>query len=153
MNSPLIGGINSGSDVTIADTGMVMKTPQNAPTTIDAYIAAFSPKVQAVLQKVRQVVRNAAPQAQEVISYRMPALKQGGVLVYYAAFKEHLGLYPPVTGDARIERAVAAYAGAKGNLRFPFDRPIPYDLIGRIVELRLRKSLAKPVPKRRLPTP
>jgi uncharacterized protein YdhG (YjbR/CyaY superfamily) len=119
-----------------------------APTTVDGYIAAFPPEVQRILQRVRQVVREAAPEAREVISYRMPALRQGGVLVYFAAFKNHIGLYPPVRGDAALEEAIAPYAGEKGNLRFPFDEPIPYDLIARIAALRLKQVLAKAVIKR-----
>jgi uncharacterized protein YdhG (YjbR/CyaY superfamily) len=118
------------------------------PTTVDGYIAAFPPEVQRILQRVRQVVREAAPEAREVISYRMPALRQGGVLVYFAAFKNHIGLYPPVRGDAALEEAIAPYAGEKGNLRFPFDEPIPYDLIARIAALRLKQVLAKAVIKR-----
>ncbi len=120
-----------------------MEAHRPVPTSVDEYIAAFPPEVQAVLQRVRQVVREAAPQAREVISYRMPALKQNGVLVYFAAFKHHIGLYPPVTGDAPIQKAIAPYAGEKGNLRFPLDRPIPYDLIARITEHRLKQDLAK----------
>ena len=119
-----------------------------APTTVDEYIAAFSPEVRRILERVRQVARAAAPEAQEVISYRMPALKQDGVLVYFAAFKNHIGLYPPVHGNADIAKAAAPYAGQKGNLRFPFDEPIPYDLIARITALRLKQDLAKAAPKR-----
>jgi uncharacterized protein YdhG (YjbR/CyaY superfamily) len=119
-----------------------------APTTVDEYIAPFPPEVQRILQRVRQVVREAAPEAREVISYRMPALRQGGILVYFAAFKRHIGLYPPVRGDAALEEAIAPYAGEKGNLRFPFDEPIPYDLIARIAALRLKQVLAKAVIKR-----
>ncbi len=118
------------------------------PSTVDAYIAAFPSDVQGVLQRVRRAALAAAPEAQEVISYRMPALKQGGILVYYAAFKQHIGLYPPIRGDAAIEKAIAPYAGEKGNLRFPLDRPIPYDLITRITALRLKQNLAK-APARR----
>jgi uncharacterized protein YdhG (YjbR/CyaY superfamily) len=121
------------------------------PATIDEYIAAFSPEVQSILQQVRQVVRQAAPEAQEVISYRMPALKQGGILVYFAAFKNHIGLYPPVSGDPAVVKAIAPYAGEKGNLRFPFDKPIPYDLIARITALRLKQNLAKERLKRTKP--
>jgi len=120
-----------------------MKTSPTPPTTIGEYIAAFPPEVQSILERVRQVVREAAPEAQEVISYRMPAFKQGGILVYFAAFKSHLGLYPPVRGDADIEEAIAPYAGEKGNLRFPLGEPIPYELIARITALRLRQNLAK----------
>jgi uncharacterized protein YdhG (YjbR/CyaY superfamily) len=119
-----------------------------APTTVDEYIAAFSPDIRSILQRVRQVVREAAPEAQEVISYRMPAFKQAGVLVYFAAFKSHIGLYPPVSGDPDMEKAIAPYAGEKGNLRFPFAKPIPYDLIARITALRLEQNLAKEQSKR-----
>ena len=123
-------------------------SPAAAPTTVDEYIAAFSPEVRRILERVRQVARAAAPEAQEVISYRMPALKQDGVLVYFAAFKNHVGLYPPVRGDSDIAKAAAPYAGEKGNLRFPFDEPIPYDLIARITALRLKQNLAKAALKR-----
>ena len=122
--------------------------PAAAPTTVDEYIAAFPPEVRRILQRVRRVARAAAPEAREVISYRMPALKQNGVLVYFAAFKNHIGLYPPISGDADIAKAVAPYAGEKGNLRFPFDEPIPYDLIARITALRLKQDLAKAASKR-----
>jgi len=126
----------------------VKPPPAAAPTTVDEYIAAFPPEVRRILQRVRRVARAAAPEAREVISYRMPALKQNGVLVYFAAFKNHIGLYPPITGDADIAKAVAPYAGEKGNLRFPLDEPIPYDLIARITALRLKQDLAKAVLKR-----
>jgi uncharacterized protein YdhG (YjbR/CyaY superfamily) len=125
------------------------QSPAAAPTTVDEYIAAFSPEVQSILQRVRKVVCEAAPEAQEVISYRMPALKQRGILVYFAAFKNHIGLYPPASGDPGIEEAIAPYAGDKGNLRFPFDRPIPYDLIARVTAFRLKQNLAKVAIKRK----
>jgi uncharacterized protein YdhG (YjbR/CyaY superfamily) len=73
----------------------------------------------------------------------MPAFRQGSMLLYFAAFKNHIGVFPPVRGDAKLEKAVAPYAGEKGNLRFPLDRPIPYDLIKRIVRLRLKQVTAK----------
>jgi uncharacterized protein YdhG (YjbR/CyaY superfamily) len=73
-----------------------------------------------------------------------------GVLVYFAAFKQHIGLYPPVKGDARLEKAVARYAGDKGNLRFPFSEPIPYDLIARIVKLKVKQNSTKALAKRKL---
>jgi uncharacterized protein YdhG (YjbR/CyaY superfamily) len=120
-----------------------------APATIDDYLAAFPPDVQTVLLQVRQTVRSAAPDAQEVISYRIPAFKLGGVLVYFAAFKKHIGFYPPVRGDAELEAAVAPYAGEKGNLRFPLNQPMPFDLIGRITRHRRAQDLAKPAPRSR----
>ena len=120
-----------------------MGSGRTAATDVDEYIAGFPPEVQAILRRVRQVVRDAAPQAKEVISYGVPALKQNGILVYFAAFRSHIGFYPPVTGDARILKAVAPYAGEKGNLRFPFDKPIPYDLIARVTELRAKQDSMK----------
>jgi len=119
------------------------------PQSIDEYIAAFPPEIQAILEKIRSTISNAAPGAQEIISYLMPAFTLNGVLVYFAAFKKHIGLYPPVKGDARLERAIAPYAGEKGNLRFPLDLPIPYDLIERIVRLRVQQNLAKAAAKRK----
>ena len=120
-----------------------MATSRSAPANVDQYIATFPPEVQAVLQRVRQVVRDAAPDAQEVISYQMPAFKLNGILVYFAAFKNHIGFYPPIRGDARIEKAASPYAGEKGNLRFPLDRPIPFDLISRLTKLRVKQDLAR----------
>ena len=108
-----------------------MKTP----ATIDDYIVTFPPKVRAILKKIRQVVRAAAPDAEEAISYKI------------AAFKNHIGVYPPVKGDAALLRAVSPYAGEKGNLRFPLDRPIPYDLIKRITKHRVKANLAKAAAK------
>ncbi len=118
-----------------------MKGP--VPASIDEYIDAFPPKVQVILERIRKTIRKNAPDAEEIISYRMPAFRQGRILVYFAAFKKHIGLYPPVSGDAEIEKAIAPYAGPGGNLQFPLDRPIPYELIGRIVKLRVKQSLAK----------
>ena len=113
------------------------------PTDIDEYIAGAPPAVRPILREIRRVIRAATPEAEEVVSYRMPAFKQHGVLVYFAAFKNHIGLYPPVAGDARLEKALKPYAGPKGNLKFPLDRPIPYALIRRIVKLRLKQNLAR----------
>src|SRR5580704_13996578 len=113
------------------------------PKNIDGYISQFPAAVQAILEKVRATIINAAPDAKEVISYLMPAFKQHGILVYFAAWKKHIGLYPPIFGDKALEKAVAKYAGPKGNLQFPLDEPIPYDLIKRIVKLRVKQDMAK----------
>jgi uncharacterized protein YdhG (YjbR/CyaY superfamily) len=120
-----------------------MPTGRAAPKTIDAYIAAFSPEVRAILERIRLTIRQAAPGAQETISYKIPTFTLGGVLVHFAAFKKHIGFFPPVRGDAKLEKAVSTYAGEKGNLRFPFDEPIPYALIERIVKLRMKQNLSK----------
>jgi len=112
------------------------------PASIDAYIAGFPPEVRAILEDVRSTVRAAAPDASETISYGIPAFKQDGTLVYFAAFQRHIGLYPPVRGDAKLEAAVSRYANDKGNLRFPLDEPMPLALIRRIVRHRLKQSRA-----------
>lgn len=128
-----------------------MPTDRPTPKDIDEYIAASSPEGQSILEKIRSTIRNAAPDAQETISYRIPAFTLNGVLVYFAAFKKHIGFYPPVTGDAKLQKAIASYAGEKGNLRFPLDQPIPYDLIERIVKLRVKQNLAKAAAKKKRP--
>lgn len=128
-----------------------MKKSEKAkpPTDIDTYISQFPADVQAVLEKVRETISNAAPDATEVISYQMLAFKQHGILVYFAAWKKHIGLYPPISGDEALEKAVARYAGPKGNLQFPLDEPMPYKLIERIVKLRLKQDNEKLVAKRK----
>jgi uncharacterized protein YdhG (YjbR/CyaY superfamily) len=111
---------------------------------IDEYIAACSPAVQATLKKLRATIRRAAsPDVNETISYGIPAFTRHGILVYFAAFKNHIGLYPPVRGNAKLQAALAPYAGPKGNLKFPLDRPIPYALIARIVKFRVKQNLEK----------
>jgi uncharacterized protein YdhG (YjbR/CyaY superfamily) len=119
----------------------------SAFASIDDYIAASPSAVRPILREIRRTISAAAPEAEERMSYRMPAFRLHGIVVYFAAFKNHIGLYPPVSGDARLEKALAPYAGPKGNLKFPLDRPIPYALIKRIVLLRVRQNLAR-VPAR-----
>jgi uncharacterized protein YdhG (YjbR/CyaY superfamily) len=125
------------------------QTSDDAPASdVDAYIAAFAPPVQALLHKIRATIREAAPGAEEKISYRMPSFTLDGALVYYAAFKNHIGLYPPVRGDAKLMHDIAPYAGEKGNLRFPLDTPIPYALIARIVKARMRENRERAAARR-----
>ena len=125
-----------------------MAKPKKAKD-IDSYISQFPPDVQAILEKVRTTIGNAAPEAKETISYLMPAFKLHGMLVYFAAWEKHLGLYPPISGDRTVQKAIARYAGPKGNLQFPLDEPIPYDLIERIVKLRVKQDLAKAAAKKK----
>jgi uncharacterized protein YdhG (YjbR/CyaY superfamily) len=125
-----------------------MTTDRTRLESIDEYISTLPPGAQRIMDEIRQRIRRAAPQAQEVISYQMPAFKLNGILVYFAAWKRHIGLYPPVSGDAELEKATAPYAGEKGNLQFPLDKPIPYDLIERIVRLRLKQDTAKAAVRR-----
>ena len=117
-----------------------MPTGRPTPKNIDEYIASFSPETRAILEKIRLTIRNAAPGAQEVISYKIPAFRLNRILVYFAAFKNHIGLYPPVRGDAKLVKAASTYAGEKGNLQFPLDHPIPYGLIERIVKFRVKQN-------------
>jgi uncharacterized protein YdhG (YjbR/CyaY superfamily) len=119
------------------------------PRTIAAYIATFPPDVRTILKKIRATVAAAAPDAEEKISYRIPAFAQDGILIYFAAFKTHIGVFPPVSGDPRLERALSRYRGPKGNLKFPLDEPVPYGLIKRIVAHRLRQNLAKAAARRK----
>ena len=131
------------------DAPMHPTRPRLAPASVDEYIAAFPADIQAVLRSVRATVRAAAPDAEERISYRMPALFQHGrVVVYFAAFKQHIGLYPPVE-DPEVCARVAPYAGPKGNLRFPYDQPMPHGLIAAVVETHLRGRPSTPGPARR----
>jgi uncharacterized protein YdhG (YjbR/CyaY superfamily) len=113
------------------------------PDNIDDYILASPATVRPILREIRRVIRAAAPEAEEVISYRIPAFGQRGILVYFAAFKSHIGLFPPVRGDAKLVKALAPYAGPKGNLTFPLDRAIPYSLIKRVVRLRVKQESAR----------
>jgi len=120
-----------------------MKSSRGKPTSIDEYIAGFGPGVQSILQRIREVIRAAAPDATETISYGIPAFKRNGVLVYFAAFKKHIGFYPPIFGDKALEKAASVYAGEKENLRFPIDEPIPYNLIKKLVKLRVKQDRLK----------
>lgn len=120
-----------------------MTSQRIRPRNIDAYIAGFAPDVRSILEEIRSTIAKAAPDAEETVSYNIPTFTLGGYLVHFAAFKKHIGLFPPVHGDARLEKAVAPYAGEKGNLRFPLDEPIPYELIERIVRHRVKQMMAK----------
>lgn len=119
------------------------------PTTIDEYIATFPAEVQEILQKVRETVKTAAPQATEAISYGMPTFKLEGNLVHFGAFKEHLGFYPIPSGLEQFKDELAQYKGGKGSVQFPFDQPMPYALITKIVEFRVTENLAKAAAKKK----
>ena len=127
-----------------------MSTDQSAPTTIDAYIAAFPQDVQAILQQVRQAIHEAVPGLGETMSYGMPTFTLNGkYLVYIAAHKKHIGLYPAPTGVEEFQEAVARYGGGKGTLKFPCDQPMPFDLIRNIVQFRAKEQAAKAAAKQK----
>ena len=121
-----------------------MAATRTKPEDVERYIATCAPEVRAVLRQLRATVKRAAPpETEETISYRMPAFKLHGTLVYFAAFKNHIGMFPPIRGDAKLKAAVAKYAGPRGNLKFPLDQPFPYALVTRIVKFRVKQNLAK----------
>jgi uncharacterized protein YdhG (YjbR/CyaY superfamily) len=128
--------------------GRNIMTERSAPGTIDEYIAAFSSDVQSILEKIRSTIRKAVPQAEEKISYKMPAFALDGDLIYFAAFKKHIGVFPPVRGDDKLSKELSRYRGEKGNLKFPLDEPIPYDLIARVAKARVKEHVRKVRSKR-----
>jgi uncharacterized protein YdhG (YjbR/CyaY superfamily) len=109
---------------------------------IEDYIAGYPPKVRGILRKIRAVARKAAPKATERIAWGMPTLVQDGMLIHYAAFKEHIGVFRPVRHDDALLAALKGYANEKGNLRFDYDKPIPYELIARVVKARAKENAA-----------
>lgn len=117
------------------------------PASVDQYLSSLPSGIHALLAQVRQVVLQAVPQGEERISYGMPAMFHHGVVVYYAAFKKHIGLYPPVQ-DPALQEKVARFAGPKGNLQFPLSEPLPLDLIAEVVRSRLQENLAKVASKK-----
>ena len=119
------------------------------PTTIDEYIATFPADIQDILQKVRETIKTDAPQATEAISYGMPTFKLAGNLVHFGAFKTHLGFYPIPSGLEQFKEELAQYKGGKGSVQFPFDQPMPYALITKIVEFRVTENLAKAAAKKK----
>jgi uncharacterized protein YdhG (YjbR/CyaY superfamily) len=128
-----------------------MKDDSTKPTTIDEYLAAFPPEVQLILEKIRVTIQEAVPDAEETISYGMPTFTyKGGPLVYFGAFKKHIGFYPPIR-DEKLREEASIYEGEKGSLRFPLDQPIPYALIGRIAKARARESAEGEGAKRKKP--
>ena len=115
----------------------------NKPTNIDAYIAGFPANVQALLQEVRSTVHKAAPDAEELISYQMPAFRQNGILVYFAAYKNHIGFYPTASGIRAFQKEIAKYKNSKGAVQFPIDQPLPLSLITKMVKFKLKENNEK----------
>jgi uncharacterized protein YdhG (YjbR/CyaY superfamily) len=124
-----------------------MQTDRTAPRSIDEYIAGLPHDVQEILEKVRLTIRKAAPDAEETIKYQIPTFTLKGNLVHFAAFKKHIGFYPAPTGIEKFQKELSVYKGAKGSIRFPLDKPIPYDLISKIVKFRVKENLARAAAK------
>jgi uncharacterized protein YdhG (YjbR/CyaY superfamily) len=110
---------------------------------IDEYIASFPEDIQALLEAVRATIKAAAPDAEERISYQMPAFALNGNLVYFAALKHHIGFYPTASGIEAFKDEVSIYENTKGAVKFPLDQPLPLELIGRIVQFRVAENLKK----------
>jgi uncharacterized protein YdhG (YjbR/CyaY superfamily) len=111
--------------------------------TIGEYIGSFPEDVQRILEKMRQTIRDAAPESVEAISYQMPTFKLNGNLVHFAAFKNHIGFYPTPSGIEAFKKELSQYPGAKGSVQFPIDKPIPYDLVKKITLFRVKETLEK----------
>lgn len=120
-----------------------MDSGNTAYTTIDEYIAGFPENIQKKLRELRQVIKEAAPEATEKISYQMPTFFLNGNLVHFAAFKNHIGFYPAPTGLDAFKDEIAAYPHSKGAVQFPLDKPIPFDLVRRIVAYRITENMKK----------
>ena len=117
--------------------------------TINAYYASFPEEVQAKMQEIHDVIKAAAPDAEECTSYNMPAFKQNGVLVYYAAWKKHLGFYPTSSGVKIFEKELANFNWSKGTIQLPYNMPLPKELITKIVKLRLAENEEKALRKKK----
>lgn len=118
-----------------------MRSNQTAPKDIDEYIAGFPNEVQEILEKIRMTIRKAAPDAEETIKYKMPTFTLKGNLIHFAAFKNHIGFYPAPRGIEAFKDDLSVYEGAKSTVRFPLDKPIPLNLISKIVKFRVKKNL------------
>ena len=121
---------------------------KTAAPTIDNYIATQASAVRPILHRIRAIVREEAMDAEQAISYLMPAFMLGGAMFYFAAFKKHIGIYPPVRGDAALRQALAPYRGEKGKPSFPLAEAIPYELIRHVARQRMREYASR-APRRR----
>ena len=120
-----------------------MKSKKAGFNSIDDYIATFSKEIQIILEELRGTIKAAAPEAEEKISYQMPTFFLKGNLIHFAAFKNHIGLYPSPSGTQAFKRELSIYQGAKGSIKFPIDKPLPMELIRKIVKFRVVENLKK----------
>ena len=126
-----------------------METKETRPATVDEYIAGFADEVQERLKKIRQTIRKAAPAAEETIKYGIPTYVLDGNLVFFAAFQSHISVYPAPRSNKRFEAELSKYIAGKGTVQFPMDQPIPFDLVTRIVEVRIEENSKKRTQKKR----
>jgi uncharacterized protein YdhG (YjbR/CyaY superfamily) len=127
----------------------IMEDNKKAIESIDAYILNFPPEIQEILRSLRKVIQESAPDAKEKISYQMPTFELHGNLVHFAAYKNHIGFYPAPSGIEAFKQELSEYKGAKGSIQFPIDKPLPYELIGRIVKFRAVENVKKTEDKMR----
>lgn len=120
-----------------------MEANKRTLKSIDEYILQFSPEVREILNKLRKVIKEAAPEAEERISYQMPCFVFHGNLVYFAAFKKHIGFYPTPSGIEAFKDQLTVYKSAKGSVQFPLEKPLPYELITQIVKFRVTENIKK----------
>jgi uncharacterized protein YdhG (YjbR/CyaY superfamily) len=120
-----------------------MATPKKGYKTTDEYIATFQKNIQIILEELRQAIRDSAPNAEEAISYQMPTFKLKGNLVYFAAFKNHIGFYPTSSAIEAFKEELSDYEVTKGTVRFPINKPIPFDLVKKMVKYRVKENLSK----------
>jgi uncharacterized protein YdhG (YjbR/CyaY superfamily) len=120
-----------------------MITKKKQCKTIDEYIKKFPEDVQNILENMRKTIHDAAPDAEETISYQIPTFKLNGNLVHFAAYKNHIGFYPAPSGIEAYKKELSMYKGAKGSVQFPIDKPVPYDLVRKIVLFRVQENLTK----------
>jgi len=118
------------------------------PSTIDEFIAQFTPETQALLQKIRTVIHEAAPEASEAIAYGIPTFVLHGNLVHFSAYKNHIGFYPAPSGIEQFKEALAKYQKGKGTIQFPIDQPIPYDLVREVTLFRVNENERKAAAKK-----
>ena len=122
-----------------------MATTGKMPTasSVDEYIGRYPANVQSALKKMRKTIRAAAPEAEEVISYSIPGYKYHGMLVFFAAWKDHISLYPAPWGAKALQKEMSAYEGSKGTIKFPMDKALPLSLIGKMVKYRVKENLER----------
>lgn len=123
--------------------GVNMAEEKPTYASIDDYIAAFSPEIQEKLLALREVIKKAAPEATEKISYQMPTFAQHGNLVHFAAYKHHIGLYPGANGVAAFIEELSDYKLSKGTIQFPIDQPLPMELVTKIVQFKVDENTKK----------
>jgi uncharacterized protein YdhG (YjbR/CyaY superfamily) len=117
-----------------------MERSRKHAKTVDAYIAAFPASTRKILQKLRRVIRESAPGAEEAISYGIPTFKLNGNLVHFAAYEKHVGFYPTSSGITAFKKELAPYKLGRGTVQFPIDRPIPFTIVRKIVKYRVREQ-------------